>query len=120
MKNDEIPSSITQALTITLKGIHLMQRNRIARTPGQEFRCVYSCEKILSHIPIPAHGKDKKRSSARWQHANPRRHCNGKMNPMSHLSVFRIFWKSFPCFYYINEVFSGVQEKESILHVRME
>ena len=34
---------------------------------------------------------------------------------MSHLSVFRIFWKSFPLFSNINEVFSGEQEKESII-----
>ena len=38
---------------------------------------------------------------------------------MSHLSVFRIFWKSFPGFSNINEVLSGEQEKESDIRVRM-
>ena len=31
----------------------------ISRTPDQHFRCFYSCEIILSHIPIPALRKDK-------------------------------------------------------------
>ena len=29
-------------------------------TPVREFRCFYTCEIILSQIPIPAQGKDKK------------------------------------------------------------
>ena len=36
---------------------------------------------------------------------------------MSHLSLLRIFWKSFSCFSYLKygvHVFSGEQEKESI------
>ena len=38
---------------------------------------------------------------------------------MSHLSVFRIFWKFFPRFFPINEVLSGKQEKVSIMSVRV-
>ena len=38
---------------------------------------------------------------------------------MSHLSVFRIFWKPFSCFTILNGVFCGEQEKESIILVRM-
>ena len=38
---------------------------------------------------------------------------------MSHLSVFRIFWKAFQVFFNINEVLSNEQEKESIIRVRM-
>ena len=30
-----------------------------SRTPDQEFCCFYSCEKILSHIPVLTHWKDK-------------------------------------------------------------
>ena len=33
----------------------------------------------LSHIPIPALGKDKKRTAARWLYVDPWRHCNVKM-----------------------------------------
>ena len=38
---------------------------------------------------------------------------------MSHLSVFRFFWKLFHVFPKQNEVFSGEQEKESFIYVRM-
>ena len=40
---------------------------------------------------------------------------------MSHLSVFRIFWKAFQVvvFFNINEVLSGELEKESIICVGM-
>ena len=32
---------------------------RYSSTPDQDFSCSYPCEIILSHIPVPAHGKDK-------------------------------------------------------------
>ena len=38
---------------------------------------------------------------------------------MSHLSVFRIFWKSFSSFSNRNEVLSGEQENEYIIRMRM-
>ena len=38
---------------------------------------------------------------------------------MSHLSVFRIFWKSFLSISNVIKVLSGEQEKESIIRVRM-
>ena len=31
-----------------------------SRTPDRDFRCFYTCEIILSHIPVPASGKHKK------------------------------------------------------------
>ena len=31
-----------------------------SRTPDQDLRCFYQREIFLSHIPIPARGKDKK------------------------------------------------------------
>ena len=37
---------------------------------------------------------------------------------MSHLSIFRIFRKSFSSFSNINEVLSGDREKESIIRIR--
>ena len=36
-----------------------------SRTPDRDFLCFYPCEIILSHIPVPAHGKDKKRTITR-------------------------------------------------------
>ena len=39
---------------------------------------------------------------------------------MSHLSVFGIFWKSFPRFSNLNELLIGEQEKEFIISMRME
>ena len=33
--------------------------------PDQDFRCFYPCEIFLSHIPLPALGKDKKLTAAR-------------------------------------------------------
>ena len=39
---------------------------------------------------------------------------------MSHLSVFRVFWKTFSSVSNRNEVIkSGEQEKESIIHLRL-
>ena len=35
------------------------------------FRWFYACEIILSHIPVPALGKDKNRTAARWPHIVP-------------------------------------------------
>ena len=70
-----------------------------SRTPDGDFRWVYPCEIILSHIPVPAPGKDKKWTVACWPHFVLWRHCNVKMtSPCHNLSVFRIFWKSFSCF----------------------
>ena len=44
----------------------------VSRTPDRDFRCFCPCEIILSHIPVPARGKDKNRtaytSAARWSH----------------------------------------------------
>ena len=41
----------------------------ISRTPDRDFRCFYPCEIFLSHTPIPALGKDIKRTAARRPHA---------------------------------------------------
>ena len=50
----------------------------------------------LSHIPVPARRKDKKRTVARRPHAVPWRHCSVKNDvTMSDLSVFRIFGSLF-------------------------
>ena len=74
----------------------------------------------LSHTLVPALGKDKKNEQ---QHAGLTsiRDVIVMLNDvtMSHLSVFRIFWKSFPHFSNINEVFSGEHEKVSIMSVRV-
>ena len=42
-----------------------------SRTPDLDFRCFYPCEIFLSHTPIPALGKDKKRTAARWPYVDP-------------------------------------------------
>ena len=39
-----------------------------SRTPDRDFRCFYPCEIFLSHTPIPALGKGKKRTAARHPH----------------------------------------------------
>ena len=36
-----------------------------SRTPDWDFRCFYP------HIPLPAHGKDKKQTASRWPHFHP-------------------------------------------------
>ena len=36
-----------------------------SRTPDRDFRCFYTRGKILSHIPVPARGKDKKNEQPR-------------------------------------------------------
>ena len=41
----------------------------VSRTPDSDFRCFYPCKIILSHIPVPARGKDKKRTATRQPHA---------------------------------------------------
>ena len=38
-------------------------------TPDRDFRCFYPYEIILSQIPVPARGKEKKLTAARWPHA---------------------------------------------------
>ena len=42
------------------KYISIQCHTFISCTPDQDFHCIYPCEIILSHIPIPAHGKIKK------------------------------------------------------------
>ena len=37
---------------------------KYSRTPDLDFSCFYPCD-ILSHIPVPAPGKDEKRTAAR-------------------------------------------------------
>ena len=49
-----------------------------------DFRCFYPCELILSHIPVPARGKDKKQRTAssmaaRWLYVDSLRHSTVKM-----------------------------------------
>ena len=46
-------------------------RSSISRTPDRDFRFFHPCEIFLSHTPIPALGKDKKRTVARWPHVDP-------------------------------------------------
>ena len=36
------------------------ERQDHSRTPDRDFRCFQPCEIFLSHLPIPACGKDKK------------------------------------------------------------
>ena len=47
-----------------------------SRTPDQDFRCFYPYETILSHIPIPASGKDKNRTAVRQPHAGRMSICD--------------------------------------------
>ena len=48
-----------------------------SRTPDRDFRYFYPREKILSHIPVQAHGKDKKkRTAARRPHAGRTSICD--------------------------------------------
>ena len=84
------------------------------------FTLFYPCEIILSlsHIPVPALGKDKKTNSrtsaARRLHVDPWRHWNIKMRSPCRISAFSGFSRSlFLCFFPIlNEVFSREQRKK--------
>ena len=46
-------------------------REEISRIPDRDFRRFYPCEIILSHIRVPARGKDKKQTAARRPQADP-------------------------------------------------
>ena len=48
----------------------------------------------LSHTPILALGKDKKRTAARWPHVDQWRHCNVKMTSPCHISAYSEFFGS--------------------------
>ena len=83
------------------------------RTTDRDSRCFYPCEIILCHTPIPAHGKDKKRSAARRLHAA---NTSIRVITMLHLSVFRIFWKLFPALQY-KMMYFVVSKKKNPLFV---
>ena len=72
----------------------------------------------VSHTPIPAL-KIKKNSRTLATRQSVTSMLCLKDVTMSHLSVFRIFWKSFSSFSNINEVFSGEQENEFIIRMRI-
>ena len=38
---------------------YVLVKSVFSCTPDRNFRCFNPCEIILSHIPVPAHGKDK-------------------------------------------------------------
>ena len=81
--------------------VHVFNQEKVkqcSRTPDQDFSCFYRCEITLSHTPIPARGRDKKRT-VRWPHAYPRRHCNVKMTSPRQISAYLgIFGSFFSCF----------------------
>ena len=60
-----------------------------SRTPDWDFSCFYPC-KVLSYIPVPARGKDKKNShmpAPLYSHAT-----------MSQIREFRTVWKPYHVF----------------------
>ena len=77
---------------------------------------------VCENIPIPALGKDKKRTTARRQHASRTSIRDVIVVLRHHVPSQRIcdFLEVFFMFFFQNEVFSGEQEKESIIRVRME
>ena len=79
------------------------------------FPLFYACEIFLSHIPVPALWKDKaSRTSIRDVIVMlKRRHHVTSQRIRDSLEVFLMF------FLIENEVFSGEQEKKSIIHVRV-
>ena len=62
-----------------------------SRTPDRDFFCFYPCEIILSHTTVPALGKDKKWTAARWPHVDPWNHCNVKMTSPCCISAYSGF-----------------------------
>ena len=61
-------------LSMNLKTWCLMETGKLSETsfsctPDRDFRCFYPCEIFLSHIPVTALGKDKKRIAACHPHA---------------------------------------------------
>ena len=86
-------------------------------TSDRNFRCFYTCEIILSHIPVPAHGKDKW-TAARWPHVDSWRHCNVKITSPCHVSVYFGFsWESFSCFFQYKMRYLVVSKKKNPLFV---
>ena len=64
-----------------------------SRITDRDFRCfyMYPCEVFLSHIPVPALGKDKSRTDARWPYVGPWRQCNVKMTLPCRISAYSGF-----------------------------
>ena len=94
--------------------------NRITHVRFFLFGCFYPCEVYLSHIPVPARRKDKKkRTAARRPHAG-RTSIRDVivMLQLRHHVAFQRIQTFLEVFFMFCEIFSGEQEKESIICVR--
>ena len=91
------------------------------RIPDQDFHYFYTCEIILSHIPVPARGKDEKTNSsvstARLPHVDPLCHCNVKMTSSCRISANSGFSGSLFHVFQIKNTCSVVSKKNNPLFV---
>ena len=87
----------------------------------QCLRCFYyPCEIILSHIPVPAHRKDKKQTAPCMPHASHALiHDVIIMLKCHHNVASQCIQEAFFMFFQKIEVFSGEQEKQFIICARM-
>ena len=93
--------------------------DKFSRTQDQDFRCFYPCEIILlSHIPVPACEKGKKQPHTH-RSLTSLTICNVKITSPCRISAYSGFLEDFFMVFQKNEVFSGEQEKEYIIRVRM-
>ena len=91
----------------------ILDHSFLSRTPDRHFRCCYPCEIVLSHTPIPALGKIKKNSSTLAARRFVMSLLCYRDVTLSHLSIFRIFWKSFSYFFQYKMRYKVVSKKKN-------
>ena len=65
----------------------------MSRTPDRDFRCFYPFELIVPHIPIPARGKDKKRTAAPWSNPEYPQHMFRLRNKKNNFQLRTLIWR---------------------------
>ena len=87
----------------------LWLNQEFSRTPDRNTNCFYPCEIILSHIPVPARGKDK----------NEQPHVNRTSIRDVITSLCRTLALSEFSVVQYKKSYSVVSKKKSIIRVRM-
>ena len=55
---------------------HQLKSFNFSHTPDRDFRRFYPCEISLAHIPVPAHGKEKKKTATHQRHVRSTSICD--------------------------------------------
>ena len=87
-------STYTKFLAENKNNLFKPQKEYFSRAPDRDFHCFYPCVIFLSHLPVPARGKDKK-TATRWPRSGRTliRDVNVILNDVT--SDYRIFLKPF-------------------------